>query len=356
MQNSEGMTPLMIARSKGGEKIAEALLAAGAMTHFVSAQPMRASHCADKNGHTQLGGAVRLMEDTSMHDDEWSEEVKKKEHEHDEEDHDEEDHDEEHGEEGFLRTASSEAAAEPSRAQSGELEGGVSVSVENLGGSERITSAGGGSLAVLETLISTTGTAKQAAKIKNRLKGTQSAKARLAAERKAADAASLAAEEAQARFEWLEKVSFFPLLDEKRMKQLCGRMVTHRLVEREVVKRGKDSQQAMFVVCSGEVRCLLQRMVGRRMEMVEMNLSVGESFGEASLLTGDPVDVTFTAFGGGVELVELTKGDFQGFIDQNWKIVPGLSGFLAHSIAYAMHTVGVEVRSSPPPKDAPSLQ
>lgn len=53
--------------------------------------------------------------------------------------------------------------------------------------------------------------------------------------------------------------------------------------------------------------------------------------GEALLLTGDPVNATFTAETDSV-ILELSQQAFAGFLADNWKLVSDLSDFLAQHV------------------------
>ena len=183
------------------------LLAAGAMTHYMSVDRMRASQYADKNGHAQIARAVRLKEDTTQATDDWSEEVVV------------DDRAREGGGESGLVQEGGDAGdvghegghASPNDDASGSGDAAPIVGEEGVGvdAESSVVKEAKADNPLSAMLSAASGTARQAAHIKKLSAGTHAAQARVARERAKAEAEERAKRETQERIHWLDGESFF---------------------------------------------------------------------------------------------------------------------------------------------------
>jgi hypothetical protein len=323
------------------------LLAAGAMTHYMSVERIKASQYADRNGHAQIARAVRLKEDTTQATDDWSEEVV----------------DDRAGEGTGGGPQESELVQDGENAGGEGREDGKATPDVAASDSEEaapiVGEKGGGDVAessvvkkakadnpLSAMLSAASGTAKQAAHIKKLSAGTHAAQARMARERAKAEAEERAKLETQERIHWLDGASFFNVLSDEQMQQMCAMGSTHRLRHGDFLRRESGQDFSMFVVVSGDVRCVVKRKTGFRLEMVEISMGEGESFGESTLLTGDPVNVAFNPVMGDAIIAEVSKASLASILDL--PLVEILADFLAQNLTMAMESVGAaEVHPKP---------
>lgn len=319
------------------------LLAAGAMTHYMSVDRMRASQYADKNGHAQIARAVRLKEDTTQATDDWSEEVVV-------DDRargggEESGLVQEGGDAGDVGHEGGHASPNDDASNSGDAAPIVGEEGVGVGGESSVVKEAKADNPLSAMLSAASGTARQAAHIKKLSAGTHAAQARVARERAKAEAEERAKRETQERIHWLDGESFFSVLSEEQMQQLCAMGITHRLAYGDFLRRESGQDFSMFVVVSGDVRCVVKRKTGFRLEMVEINMGDGESFGESTLLTGDPVNAAFNPEFGDAIIVEFSKASLTAILDL--PLVEILADFLAQNLTMAMQSVGAEVHAQP---------
>jgi len=120
----------------------------------------------------------------------------------------------------------------------------------------------------------------------------------------------------------LRPLSLFASLDDDQIHELADAAEWHLYLAGERLVRQGDPGGSLFVINSGTVHLTKQNESGQAIPVGE--LSVGEFFGEMSLLTGEPRLVSVTAQTN-TEVVVVHKAELAALLTHNAEIVEALS-------------------------------
>ena len=124
---------------------------------------------------------------------------------------------------------------------------------------------------------------------------------------------------------WFKRVPLFESLTARDFKALARSSIKRDFKPDEIIIKQGDEGQSMFVVMEGVVG--VEVVNGKKKKMQVATLSIGDVFGEMSLLTGAKRTASVRAIRP-VVVYEITKPIFAKIFKSNKKAIDGLTGIL----------------------------
>ncbi len=119
--------------------------------------------------------------------------------------------------------------------------------------------------------------------------------------------------ESAAIAEFLRQCSLFASFTARTLSEVADKMTLDRFTAGETVIRQGDQGDKFYLIREGKAEVIVRDGKGERQVAI---LGVGDFFGEAALLTGEPRNATVRALEE-LELYALGKGDFQSVIESS---------------------------------------
>ncbi len=136
--------------------------------------------------------------------------------------------------------------------------------------------------------------------------------------------------------ETLRKTDYFADLPEAVLETLAESIKIRHFRAGEAIFSAGGLGNAMFVIASGEVKITV--VSSTQQEITLALLTIGDAFGELSLLDGGPRSASAIA-GTDVELLALYREEFLSVIESDVAVLHGLLGVLAQIIRHTNQQV-----------------
>jgi CRP-like cAMP-binding protein len=147
-------------------------------------------------------------------------------------------------------------------------------------------------------------------------------------------------------FAELRSLAVFKPLNEAQVEQLAQSARLQRFGPGEVLVRQGDQGDSLYTIKSGRVR--VEARAANGSTNVLASLSVGDFFGEMSLLTGEPRSASVIAEGE-TEVVVVAKSDFATVLQADMSIVEALSTALEERMRNAQSATATDPALNPIP-------